>query len=505
MKSTTTLLMAIALLVAGCSKAQIPEARGRSIYKWIEVLRESNDPTQICEAASAIAEIGPPAHAAVDELVRLVSCDFELATLRGFSRDEVPSIMNALTNAIHAIGPAAADRILQYIEVRRQIPEKCVASLSDEALSRLATGLDHNTEHVKFSVAMLLGSAGRRAAFATPRLAEMLKDPNTEMRRDAAQALGRIAGDPAVAVPALVAALSDRETLVRYEAALSLAAFPDAGAQSAPEVTKLLVDRQPIVRKGAVLAVKALLKDVNPDQAAPWLIAMLDYRGSLDYGRLVMKDRGYDLSFVTKYVNPYLTLPAAAEHQVDESVYQLAEEILIKMNRLGDAAPILLISYLFGDDPEKAWQAAEGMAKFGKKPDPVWRETSDWFRMWMERETTTLNRLEILNTPERIRKRQAIREKMYVGLGKEIVPKLSGLLFFGAPKTASAQAYNRDTDRTWHIRAEAARGLGNIGAPASSAIPMLEIASRDDKHPEVVAAATKAIEQIRAAISTDGK
>jgi HEAT repeat protein len=274
------------------------------------------------------------------------------------------------------------------------------------------------------------------------------------------------------------------------------------GKESAPGVTELLIDRQPVVRKAAAESLQSLLADVDPDRAAPWLVAMLDYRGKLLGGKLVEKERGYELDFIAKYVNPYLTPPAAPEHQIDESVYELAEELLVKLDRLGEAPPIHLVHYLFDSDLEKVRQAANGFAGFGKKDDPNWRNSSDWIRIWLQDETRSLNRLEIQNTPERIRKKQALREPMYTALGEKIVPKLSGLLVFGAPPKFSARAYDEAKDRTWYLRAEAARALGKIGSDAASAIPALEIVIKDDTHPEVIREATAARDRIRAQLQS---
>jgi len=77
-------------------------------------------------------------------------------------------------------------------------------------------------------------SLSRIGTPAVTPLAEMLRDPDPELRRDAARGLARMGSDARGAVPQLIAALEDKDSEVRRHATRALGEIGPAAGEAVP-------------------------------------------------------------------------------------------------------------------------------------------------------------------------------------------------------------------------------------------------------------------------------
>jgi HEAT repeat protein len=260
------------LAVAGCGGQ--PAAHGKRLSEWMEVLRRSNDVNELKTAGAALAELGPRAEPAAWELVRLLSDRDAFGHYRSMGSGQVDEVFAAFSDALRAIGAAAAPHALQAIELGRPISADVVRALGPEALVGFAGGLNHQDHKVRAAVAERLADAGAAASFAAPALVAALRDPHESVRKAAAQSLASISPDPDLAVPGLLAALDDKFAWVRLAAVESLGNLQPARDDIVAALMKASEDSEPLVRRAAASVLARHGPAAAP--AAPALVRMLD-------------------------------------------------------------------------------------------------------------------------------------------------------------------------------------------------------------------------------------
>ena len=126
---------------------------------------------------------------------------------------------------------------------------------------------------------------------AVPALAEMLSEPNKEVRRRAIGTLVGMGPKAGAAVPAVVQALEDSESSIRQMAALTLGQIGSAAGEVVPALTTALKDPDPPVRgaaaqslgnlraQEALPALEEALKDPNKGVQRASLQAIARIRG----------------------------------------------------------------------------------------------------------------------------------------------------------------------------------------------------------------------------------
>ncbi|CAK9105893.1 Uncharacterized protein SCF082_LOCUS49346, partial [Durusdinium trenchii] len=215
---------AAAMALLGMTKAE------EFLPDLTQLLSEA-DPCLRHNAASTMRSLGsflPPQKAALGAL------------LKG-----APGVAAAAAYVLASLGPAAADQAPALEALLNTTAEDSSASLTATGAARsLPAGLR------KPAVAAIeaLGLSG--AADRAPRLLELLKSPDAEVRLAAAEALGRLRAQSAV--PALLLGLKDPSPAVIRACCSALGRMPSA--ETAASVAELLKDPHPAVRAGAAEA-----------------------------------------------------------------------------------------------------------------------------------------------------------------------------------------------------------------------------------------------------------
>lgn len=245
-----------------------------------------------------------------------------------------------------------------------------------------------------------------------PQVLEALKDKNTLVRVAAVRSLHQMNADSKISFPALVEALEDESPAVRLNAASALSRF---GTQALPNLSLALKDKDPAVRRYTVLALQEL-------------------RGS-----------------------PKAVLPLLVQAQTDDSA-QVRAATAEALGSFGPTAVPHLLDAL-KDKDEVVWkQAVESLKKMKAYPQPVVRALSE-----------------------------ATKDENYaVRRGAAYV-----LSEYGADAVAPLLDALKDKDD--RVRFEAADSLGVVGPVADKAIPPLLALALSDPEPKVRKKALTAI------------
>jgi HEAT repeat protein len=263
--------MALALL-AGCNRE--PSVRGKKLSEWIEILKRSNDVSQLKESAVAFTELGPQAEPAAWELVRVLSDPQAFGHYRSLNEKQVADVYQAFAPALRAVGPAAGPIVVQAIEYKRPVSGQVMRALDPSALAIVLQALDHADARVRRVVAERwrdLGPDGKSGADALLRAIQQDKD-NT-VRIEATKSLGVIGADPKSTADALLSVLTDPLPLVRVAAAEGLANFPTESARLLQPLADRFRDEEPAVREAALQSLCVLAK--NKQQAIPLLVSRI--------------------------------------------------------------------------------------------------------------------------------------------------------------------------------------------------------------------------------------
>jgi len=135
-----------------------------------------------------------------------------------------------------------------------------------EAVPVLADLLQDPDADVRGSAVLALKHHGPQAAKATAKLAEVVKKGDLEMRLDAIQALQAIGPEARSAAPALIEALSAKEKEVRQRAAEALGQIAPADEKAREALSKALLDPDADVRQAASLALLPVPVEKQPEK-----------------------------------------------------------------------------------------------------------------------------------------------------------------------------------------------------------------------------------------------
>ncbi len=266
-----------------------PFYRGRPAAWWGRQLR-STDPAAHARAEADLQAGGADAVPVLVALLHRDGGDWGAAETRWMAadqlgrisapaRDAVPALTAALNDADPHVREVAAKSLLALAPDAEDNPTLLAALLGTgerlramQALGRLGAGaggavpaiaeLLHDPDpQVRWNAARTLVEIG--SPNGTPPLRAALKDDDARVREHAAEALGEIGPGAREAVPALVEALRDPEARVRRDAARSLGQLGPAAAGAAPALRGLLHDDNPRVRSAAAAALKRLTPDDN--------------------------------------------------------------------------------------------------------------------------------------------------------------------------------------------------------------------------------------------------
>jgi HEAT repeat protein len=218
----------------------------------IELLRDSS-PEVRWHAAELLGQAGPAERgdsATQEALVRALQDDdphvravaaSSLSVLGGASPAAIPVLRDMLTTG---------ERLAALRALTRYGPD------AEPAMPRLVELLKDKDSEVRWRAAMTLGKIGPAARGTVPALVAALQDEDALVREHAAEALGDIGPDARDAVPALTTALRDPDARVRRDAVRSLGQIGEAAKAAAPAIRPLLDDKEDRVRRAARTALE---------------------------------------------------------------------------------------------------------------------------------------------------------------------------------------------------------------------------------------------------------
>ncbi len=267
---------------------------------FLEGLR-SKDNALRTQALAGLSTLGPKAAPAVPVLIERLQAtaeyDFQLAqTLARIgpaaagplvdlltSPNADPALVQAVTNVLNTMGPAAASKVLPLIghaspQVRRMACQVIGNSGTPPAtaVGPLIERLGDTDAEVRRQALAALGRFGPAASAAVPKVIGFCKDPQPAVRSVGLYTLEAIgAQDPAV-VPVALAALKDEVVMVRAHGLLLLSAANPDHPDLVPEAVRLIKDQPPNllglnvlqrVGPGAGKAVPALVEWLRTEPA----------------------------------------------------------------------------------------------------------------------------------------------------------------------------------------------------------------------------------------------
>jgi HEAT repeat protein len=232
---------------------------GQAAIPVLVQLLQSERVTARWKAADLLKERGPDARPAVPALLQALH----------YSDAHVQTVAVTALEAIGYTGPEAIP-VLQAMLTRegRLSAERALAHYGAQAapaVPRLIDLLRDSDSEVRWNAALTLGKIGPDAKAAVPNLVAALKDENALVREHAAEALGDIGPDARDAIPELVAVLKDPEARVRRDAVRSLGQIGLRDKATAEAIRPLVKDANDRVRKAAQTA----LGQVEPKPSAP--------------------------------------------------------------------------------------------------------------------------------------------------------------------------------------------------------------------------------------------
>jgi len=245
-----------------------PDYSKKTVAKWIEALKDQENPENAAEARQALGPNGPYAKSAIPALIdaldeRKLPIRSEVAeTLADYGPPVLTDLVQALkrpeflvrAGAIEAIkkvnvrsnesAKAVIDTLKDENPGVRAMAAWCLATTggeSDKTVPALILALQDNDYRVRAAVVHSLGTMGRRAEPAVPALEAALKDKESIVRHEAAGALMTIGPSAKAAVPALIEALKNKNTSNdRDRIAQTLGWIGPAAAEAIPALIEAL-------------------------------------------------------------------------------------------------------------------------------------------------------------------------------------------------------------------------------------------------------------------------
>ncbi|MSR57705.1 MAG: HEAT repeat domain-containing protein [Planctomycetaceae bacterium] len=380
------------------------------------------------DAIAALGEIGPPAVAALTDIVQNPASDALVAS--------------RAASALGLIGGEAAP-----------------------AVTALTAALGSKSDKLQEQAARALGAIGPASKPAVPALKGLLASKLPSVRANAADALGMLGKIGAPAVPELTKALADSDATVRREAAQALASIGPAAKSAVPALLKALHDDQGAVTVNAAEA----LGRIGPD-AVPALIEALKDEKSRSLVVLILTNLGPDAKQATVALLGLLK---------DKNV-EVRREALIALAQIGpsaEAAIPQLLAELKNEKSETRPGAAYALIKIGAKKEVVpilaktiqdpnnklLREVSAWGLITLEPGNADYVKMALplmidgLSHEWDLVRLESVTALSSLEAGAKLaVPELVKLL---------------DNEKNPRIRSEALGTLGNIGPAATEALP----------------------------------
>lgn len=419
---------------AAKSAASLSENDRRAlVQKLIQKLRPGNDVDQREHAAEALGYLGPQAKEAIPALRASLNDDFPYIRTRcaealaKMGPDAVPTFITALSNANADVRSVAAGSLGTLGEDAASAAPALVKALGDSdstvrnraatALERLGASsvepvaalLTDDRAALRLQALRILGAIETPAPILTD-MASRLSDSDSQVRLAAMKALAR---KKATAVDPLLDLLRSPDPSLKARAAETLGDLGRSGGNAVPSLTEALKDEVPAVRANAAVA----LGKIGPDAVS-----------SVPTLRELTKDSSPQVTASARDAIAALT----ATHQGPAPVQpgQLLGGIQSDPKVPDTPAPPLPKPI----SKPASLKIIKKKAPAGVTPQGLVRQLSD--------------------------KNEAVRtnaEQMLLGMEGKAVPALTQAL-------TSAPA---------PIRTQAARILGLLGAPSSSAVPKL--------------------------------
>lgn len=261
----TVALLSISSPLALTSKSWDKEASGGNITPLISQLNHENVQKHL-NAIDALSKDPSP------EDIRTLT-----AVLK--DKNQNTEVRRSAADALGGIGTGAKGSISDLTEVlkekdsdkelRRSVAINIRRIDANPAVQDLIVALDDEDYGVRRYAAEALGSIGKEAKDAVPKLAKLLtKDPNSSVRGSAAEALGNIAPNDKTLVPVLNEALTDPAWFVRKGAAVALGNIGADAKEAVPNLHKALKDQNRTLRTWAAIAlgnIGTAAKEAVPD------------------------------------------------------------------------------------------------------------------------------------------------------------------------------------------------------------------------------------------------
>jgi HEAT repeat protein len=256
------------------------------------------------QAAVGVGRIGPPAAAAIPDLVKRLQ-----------SGDAVGAV--AVREALGRIGPASIPPLVEMMTSAKVPPPAAdqaataLGQLGAPAARAVSPLLGHTEARVRRQACQTLSAVGPAARVAVPRLAERLKDADVSIRLAALNALTSIGPGARAAVPQLIAIVKDANAAQRPQYMMALEQIGGDPAALKAVAMAVLHDKDPVVRTHA-LSLLWMADPKSPD-VLPQVRELLKERASRNQalfliGRMGPAGAGAvpDLIRMLKDPDPYL-------------------------------------------------------------------------------------------------------------------------------------------------------------------------------------------------------
>lgn len=501
-------------------------------------LLDDADPIVATQAAAAIGLIRSD-DASVPELSaadrQAYAAAFEALTAKMTHAD--PRVRRAVLRAIGVLEPDE-NRLAALVAERLADADPSVvlpalhslADIGSEAVPVLVKALEDPRARYWASVA--LAEIGAAAAPAVPALQAAAAAGEPEERMQSIMTLAAIGDASHPAIGEIVKALDAKENSLRFAAAFALGRLRAKGADAALE--KAATDTDPFLaaiaswsrarihpddKQLAAAAVEKLtagLKGGKPAVQTAAISAISDLTGSIDDAT----EKRLTAEFVTLLSSPEadvreaaaaalvregpLAVDALEKALADPEVRGIAMEILTAIGPVSKAALGSFLQGLADPDPAHRGDAAIAIAAIGpdaaeavpalramltaadEPPGTRYAAAYALGRIGSAARPAAADLQKLSGSDDELLATVAIWASLKIEPGDPTlfaaaVPRLKKVLR-GGPELA---------------RLEAAVALGDIGAQAADAVPMLELVSEEDPAPAVRATAKRALEQIR--------
>lgn len=405
-----------------------------------------------------------------------------------------------------------------------------LADLEDEAVPFLLESLQGPKS--RYWATLALAEIGPKAAAATEPLAELAKSGETEERLQAILALAAIGEQARAAVPVLVAVIDSDDDTLRHAAAFALGNIRAAAADDS--LRRAVAGADPFLASVASWA----LAHTHPDDAALAADAVARLRKDLDGGnRFARAGAASALSDLAPGLTSGMRGEVAAELAdalgdddpktgvaAGAALVRLGEEAVAALRpKLGDAAlrraamdvlaaigpaakPALddIIAALADTEAEYRSEAALAIAAIGTDAaaavPALRRNLADEAAAPAVRYAAAfaLGRIgpAAVEAEPLLRSLASAEDEtmatVAVWAALKVKPEDKSLFEVAVPRLRRALRGDREM-----ARLEAAAALGDIGAAAEAALPILELVSEEDDSRAVRAAAAQAVAKIR--------